>query len=315
MIEVLQSGTKTLLQDSGRPGHRADGIPTSGAADRLSFALANFMVGNRWDAPALECALGGLHLRIKTDTVMALAGAEMWAQVNGQNVKNNTAFPVKAGDILTLSFARQGVRGYVAVAGGFQGSAFLGSVSTYEMAGLGGLPAPDSGRALQTGDILHLTKGGAHSPQAIPSGYRPYIANHVILRARSGPEFDDLSADSRRHLFTEPFFATAQTDRMGARLRGNRIETDAPHSLTSGPLLPGTLQVPPDGQPILALVDGHCTGGYARGLQIIRADLWLLGQIGPGTQISFRRCMATEAADALNYRNAVYGRLIPGFRF
>ena len=311
MIEVLQSGTSTTLQDAGRPGHRDRGIPASGAADRLSFGLANFMVGNNWDAPALECTLGGLHLRVLADTVMAIAGAEMWAQVNGQNVHNFTAFPVAKGDILTLSFARKGVRAYIAIKGGFRAAPVMGSVSTYSLAGLGGV----DGRALRIGDRLEASAQNTSGPQKIPPGYRPYLSNHVILRARPGPEFDALSADSRRHLFISPFFATPQTDRMGARLRGNKVVMATSKSMASSPLLPGTLQAPPDGQPILALVDGHCTGGYARALQVIRADQWLMGQIGPETQLSFRRAMDVEAANILHYRNAFYSRLMPGFKF
>jgi len=160
--------------------------------------------------------LGGLHLRFLSSTVIAIAGAEVWAQINGQNLANFTAVPVKAGDILTLSFARQGARSYIG-------------------------------------------------------------------------------------------------------LRGNKLEVSTsaagPHHMTSSPLLPGTLQLPPDGQPILALVDGHCTGGYPRCLQIIRADLWQLGQIGPGSRVSFRRCFDGEAAAALSRRNEFYGGLMTGFSF
>ena len=311
MIEVLQSGTSTTIQDAGRIGQRGRGIPASGAADKLNFALANYMVGNSWDVPVLECTLGGLHLRIHEDTIMAIAGAEMWAQVNGQNVKNFTAFPVLKGDILTLSFARTGVRAYIAIAGGFRAQPMMGSVSTYSLAGLGGI----DGRALRIGDKLSAQTARKPAIVKIPKGYTPYLSTHVILRALPGPEFSALSADSRRHLFISPFFATPQTDRMGSRLRGDKIVMAKPYSMTSSPLLPGTLQAPPDGQPILAMVDGHCTGGYARALQVIRADLWLMGQIGPETQISFRRCMEHEAAQTLHYRNAFYGRLMPGFKF
>ena len=311
MIEILQSGTSTTIQDAGRAGQRGRGIPASGAADKLSFALANYMVGNSWDAPVLECTLGGLHIRVLEDTIMAIAGAEMWAQVNGQNVKNFSSFPVSKGDILTLSFARKGVRAYIAIAGGFRAQPMMGSVSTYPLAGLGGI----DGRALRIGDTLSAQTAQKPVMAKIPPGYTPYLSTHVILRARPGPEFTALSADSRRHLFISPFFATPQTDRMGARLRGDKIVMDVPYSMVSSPLLPGTLQAPPDGQPILALVDGHCTGGYARALQVIRADLWMMGQIGPETQISFRRCMDHEAAQVLDYRNTFYSRLMPGFKF
>lgn len=309
-ITILNGGTQTLLMDAGRHGHRHTGIPGGGAADKLSFAIANHLVGNSWDAPALEIALGGLHVRFEKDSVIALSGAEMWAQINGMNVATNRAVKVESGDILTLSFTRAGCRTYLAIAGGFEGTSFMGSVSTYLPAALGGL----EGRALRTGDTLQ-TGAPQGDPHAISATYIPTLSNHIVLRARSGPELEYISAASRRYLYTTPFYATAQTDRMGSRLKGDKIVTDAPLSMTSSPLLPGSLQCPPDGQPILALADGHCTGGYPRALQIIQADLWLLGQIAPGTAVSFRRCFVDEAPAVLTARNAWYSSIIPGFTF
>ena len=310
MIKILNGGTQTTLQDAGRQGYRHLGIPSSGAADKLSYALSNYLVGNPWDTPALECTLGGLHLRFTRDTVIGLAGAEMWAQINGQNLTNFTSVPVKAGDILTFSFARQGVRSYLAVAGGFSGQVDFGSRSTYIPAALGGI----EGRALRSGDELPLSEPLGER-RKIPRGFAPYLSTHVILRARPAPEFEKLTLESRRHLFVSAYTATPETDRMGSRLRGNKIELIEPLSMTSSPLLPGTLQLPPHGQPILALIDGHCTGGYARCLQIIRADLWQLGQIGPSTRVSFRRCFLGEDELALSRRNEFYAGLMPGFSF
>ncbi|MGJ8560197.1 MAG: biotin-dependent carboxyltransferase family protein [Litorimonas sp.] len=310
-ITVLNGGTQTTVQDAGRPGHRHLGIPRSGAADPLSFAIANHLVGNVWDAPALECALGGLHLRFEKDTTIALSGAQMWAQINGMNIDLNRAVGVEAGDILTLSYARAGCRSYIAVAGGIAATEFLGSVSTYLPAALGGI----EGRALKAGDELIVLNGPRGAIKTIANGNIPFLSGHAVLRARSGPEFELLSPCSRRYLFTTPFIATPATDRMGSRLRGDRIVTEADFAMTSSPLLPGTLQCPPDGQPILALADAHCTGGYARGLHVIQADQWLLGQIAPGMQISFRRCFEAEAPEILQTRNAMWGALIPGFKF
>ncbi len=310
MIEVRQSGTRLTIQDAGRPGHRHQGIPTSGAADRLSFALANFMVGNPWDTPALECVLGGQHFKFEKDVIIAIAGAEMWAQVNGQNVENFTSFKVNSGDILTFSFARTGCRSYLAVQGGFKGDPFLGSVSTYLPANLGGF----QGRALQTRDKLEIGSPFGSS-QTIPTGYVPSFSNHIVLRALEGPEFSELTLASQRHLFVDPYRATQHTNRMGARLKGNQVVPKEHTHMISSPLLPGTLQCPPDGQPILAMTDGHCTGGYLRALQVIRGDLWLMGQIRPGSKISFRRGIGNEALDVLSRRNAFYGGLIDGFTF
>ncbi len=310
MIEVVQSGTRCSLQDAGRPGYRHLGIPASGASDRLSFALANWMAGNEWDTPAIECTLGGQHFRFHDDSLVALAGAEMWAQVNGQNVNNFSAFPVKKGDILTLSFARLGCRAYLAVAGGFMGDVFLGSASTYAPAEIGGV----EGRYLMTGDRLAVGRPQGER-RVIPKGYRPMISNHVVLRSRPGPEMDKLSKASLRHIFISPFYATAQTDRMGARLKGDRLDIEGMGSMISGPMLPGTLQVPPEGGPILSLVDGHCTGGYPRVIQVIRADHWIMGQIGPGTTISFQRSFPEDPPHILKCRNAFYGSLMSGFEF
>lgn len=311
VLTVLQGGTQTTLQDAGRHGYRHLGVPRSGAADRLSFAIANHLVGNPWDSPALECALGGLHIRFESATRIAISGAEMWAQINGQNVEINKCLPVQKGDILTMSFARVGCRAYIAMAGGLKGETFLGSVSTYLLAGLGGI----EGRALKTGDILYSAELDNDGPQSLPKGYAPMLSRHIVLRARSVSEWGWLSADSKRYMFTSPFIATPDTDRMGARLIGDRLELNTQTDLVSGPILPGTLQIPPDGKPILALIDGHCTGGYPRALQVITADFWLLGQIAPGSPISFRRCPKENGAHILKGRNAFYSGLMPGFRF
>lgn len=296
--------------DAGRPGHRHQGIPGGGAADKLSFAIANHLVGNPWDTPALECTLGGLHLKFEKKSTIAISGAEMWAQNQGLNFPMNKPVQVDKGDILTLSFTRAGCRSYIAVAGGVEARSFMGSVSTYLPANIGGL----DGGTLKTGDLIRVGKPFG-SPNKLPDGHVPRLSNHTVLRARSGPEWDHITDFGKRYIFTTPFYATTATDRMGTRLKGDRIPLNRPTNMTSSPLLPGSLQVPPDGQPILALVDGHCTGGYVRALQIIQADLWLLGQIAPGAAISFRRTREGESEAVLKCKNAYYADLIPGFSF
>lgn len=311
ILTILNGGSQTTLQDAGRPGYRHLGIPKSGAADRLSFALSNFLVGNSWDAPALECTLGGLHIRFEKATRIALSGAEMWAQINGQNVETNRALPVNKGDILTLSFARIGCRTYIAIEGGLIGEPFMGSVSTYTPATLGGL----EGRAVRSGDKFHCAEMENIGSQSLPTGYAPILSRHIVLRARSVSEWSWLTPEAKRYMYTSPFITTPDTDRMGARLIGDHIGLINKTPLTSSPILPGTLQIPPDGKPILAMIDGHCTGGYARALQVITADQWLLGQIAPGSPISFRRCVVEEASDILRGRNAFYAGIMPGFWF
>jgi len=194
----------------------------------------------------------------------------------------NKAVQVNAGDILTMSYARAGCRAYIAIAGGIEATAFMDSVSTYLPAKLGGI----DGEALKTGQILKIDPKQGET-QTLPKGHIPILSQHIVLRAQRGPEWDALSMAAKRYLFTTPFYATTKTDRMGSRLKGDLLQLETPVNMTSSPLLPGSLQVPPDGEPILALADGHCTGGYARAIQVIQADLWLLGQIAPGTRIFF----------------------------
>jgi len=320
MLEILNGGTQSTLQDAGRPGHRHAGIPSGGAADRLNFALANWSVGNAWDAVAIECAMGGLHIKFHKDTIISICGAKMWAQINGTSFQNFKPTSVSKGDILTLSYARNGCRAYIAVAGGLKGDNFLGSVATYIPAKIGGL----DGTALKAGDHISIADNPYGPTRRFPNGYVPRLSQHIVLRVLAGPEFEQLTPESQRQLFVGLFEATAQTDRMGARIKGAntkdiRILPTEPISMVSSPLLSGTLQVPPDGLPILSLIDGHCTGGYLRALQVIRADLWQMGQIGPGTRVSFRRCFAPEPLQILKGRNAFYGAeyggLIDGFAF
>jgi len=139
MLEIKASGVQTTLQDAGRPGHRHLGIPAGGAADKLSFAMANWMAGNAWDAPALECTLGGLQIKFHKDATIAIAGAEMGASLRERPLKNFSYAEARAGDELVFKTATKGCRAYLAVEGGLSGTSFLGSVATYPLAKLGGL--------------------------------------------------------------------------------------------------------------------------------------------------------------------------------
>lgn len=317
ILKIIAAGVETSLQDAGRAGLRAQGIPQSGAADRLSFAAANMAAGNSWRAPALELAMGGLKVKALTDVRLAICGADMAAMMGGAPAPYGQAFTLKAGAELSFGFARFGARAYLACAGGFDGDVFAGSRSFYAPARLGGL----KGRALKAGDELgHL--GAPRAAEVIlPQDLRPRPPKALILRVQKGPEFLSHCAPvSRRRLFTQGFTATSQTNRMGAQL--SFLQTGLPPlelsdktPLTSSPLLPGSLQITPDGTPILSGIDSHCTGGYARALSVITVDHWLMGQIAPGSQIYFRRVTTQAALLALRRRNMIYGQFIKDFRF
>lgn len=317
MLKVITPGIETSLQDDGRPGLRAQGIPQSGAADRLHFALANRAVGNSWTAPALEIAMGGLELSAQKDVRLAVNGADMHASIDGRPVPRGTAFTLKAGDNLSFGFTHNAARTYLARAGGFEGAAFAGSYSTYAPAGIGG----HKGRALQAGDELYGLGLHIWAESNAPKNLQPNLSKTILLRVQKGPEFlSRIEGDSRRRLFTCAFTACSKSNRMGAQLSlagqdDPPLRLSQTSSLTSSPLLPGTLQITPDGTPILSGIDSHCTGGYARALTVIAADHWLMGQIAPGSQVYFRRVTAEAAEQALYRRNVIYGQYITGFRF
>ena len=308
-LEVLSPGAQALVVDLGRPGYRHLGVPLSCAADRLSHQIANWIVGNMPGAGAVECALGGLSVKAEYDVTVAVCGASCEVSVAGKAVPMWAAIRLKKGDVLGLSGTRLGARVYLAVTGGVDGERHFGSLSTYPPAGLGA----NGGRALSAGDVIEIGESSAE-PNALPEGFLPQISNHVTLRVRSVAEYERLSAEAQRRLFVSPWEASRQTSRMAARLDGGTLELEDVKPMVSGPLLPGTLQVPPDGRPILSLADGHCTGGYARAVQVIAADMWIAGQVGPGTRVSFRRVFAEEVPGIRDAHMAHWGSLIEGYQ-
>ena len=289
-IEVNKSGMLTTVQDLGRVGHRREGVPVSGAVDTFAMRVANLLVGNAEDAAGLEFTLVGPKLTFRTDTLVALGGADF-------GVPRWTPFRIRAGDTLELGPARSGCRGYLAVAGGIDVAPVLGSRSTYLRANLGGW----RGRALRVGDVLPVPRSARSvqgrwriDPEIIPA-YRA----EVVLRVSGGlhgAEFDPAWQ-------TEVFRVSAQSDRMGMRLEGGRgLRRVGGAELTSMPIGPGTIQVPPDGQPIVLLADAQTIGGYPQLAHIATVDLPLAAQLRPGDTVRFEMVSLEETYELLNAR-------------
>ena len=304
-------GAQTTIQDAGRPGARHLGVPLSGAVDRPSFAIANAVIGNRWDAPALECALSGPDLTFNAPTSIAIAGADMAATLNGTPVERNIAISVKAGDVLHLGGAINGLRSYIAFAGGIAANAFLGSTSTYISAGIGGV----DGRALREGDTITLANLTMQSPSVLPSQLAIDPKDSVVLRATTGPEWSLFDDQIKAAFFSSGFEGSMRSDRMGIELQGPAILPPQNFSMISSPVFPGTVQIPPAGAPYLLLSDAQTVGGYARITQIIDADLHLAGQLRPGTKIWFNKVSPEMACDITAKKTALYEAWLPGFSF
>lgn len=310
MIVVVKPGMLASVQDLGRHGHRERGICPGGALDALGLTLANRLVGNADGAAGLELTLGACEFRFETDTRIALAGDDFGARLDGLPLWPGWSVPVAAGQRLVLGGAnlapgKKGVRSWLAVAGGIDVAPVLGSRSTDLKAGFGG----HQGRALKKGDRLPLGPSlldaaqrarrafGLRGPAWALDGHAN-LGGAIALRVMPGPECEHFTAASITTLWREPWRLTPQSNRMGSRLEGPALARRRPVEMLSSGVVPGTVQVPPSGQPIILMGDAQTTGGYPRIGVVIRADLWKLAQAPLGGMLRLVRTDAAEATQA-----------------
>jgi biotin-dependent carboxylase-like uncharacterized protein len=283
----------STIQDLGRPGRRAAGVPPGGAVDRFALVAANRLVGNPEGAAALECALSGPTLVALRSCLVAVTGADFGVSLNGAALPGWTGVFLSEGDRLSFAGRRWGARVYVAVAGGLEAERWLGSAATYLLVGRGGV----HGRTLKAGDELHLAGPAPHPAVAgrcLPDGLRPAYRAEPELAAVPGPHVRMLSPASRRAFLREPWKVSRDADRMGYRLEGETLQVKAEELVSFGLAL-GCVQVPPAGQPILLMADHQTAGGYPVVAGVARADLPLAAQLLPGESLRFRE-VTVEAA-------------------
>ena len=299
MIEVLKPGLLTTVQDAGRPGHRASGMPVAGAADRQALRAANLLAGNEPGAAALELTLLGGTFLFDEEGIAALAGANMAATLDGAPVSTGVPFRVAAGATLVLQGAARGMRAYLAVRGGIAVPPLLGSRSTYLRACFGGF----EGRALRAGDRLPVG-GAAGAPRtftpaecALPP--LPYPGDAVTLRVILGPQDDRVDPEAMETLLATRWNVTPQNDRMGYRLDGPPVRLRGGADIVTDAVVPGAVQVAGDGKPMVLLVDCQTTGGYVKPFTVIGPDLRRMAQARAGDAVRFKPCTQDEATAAL----------------
>ena len=279
-IRIIKAGLQTTVQSGPRTGLRHVGVPASGAADPLSLALANRLVGNHVLAPALEVTLSGLSLQFESALDFALTGALSSVALNGVRVAYHETLSAEADDVLNIEPGNSGARIYIAFGGGLVANEILGSASTYLPASLGGF----EGRALRKDDRLTVRPTGVRARRIrTAEEFRPPMTHSWALRACHGGEATLLAEQDS--VFNTNFTVGNRADRMGMALQGKRVYVDSEGRMPSVPVFPGTVQCPQSGQLFLLSVDAQTTGGYPRVAQIIRADRHLLGQIRPGDRI------------------------------
>jgi antagonist of KipI len=300
-LRVLAPGALTTVQDAGREAFRHLGVGVAGALDAYSHAVANLLAGNTPDAAALEITLTGPRLRFDHAARISLCGAHIDARCDGVAIPTWRRVSVPAGATLALGACRRGARAYLAIAGGIDVPKVLGSASTDLRGRFGG----NEGRALVADDILQVAPHRGASVAALdvapwwidPS---PDVASDTpaVVRLLAGR---DAVAPSGA-LFDVPWRVAAASDRQGLRLQGATLHAVDAGERISEPVAPGTVQLPPDGQPIVLLGDAQTHGGYPCIGHVIRADWPRLAQLRPGDAVRFRACDHAEACDAWRAR-------------
>ena len=288
-VTVLRSGMLTTVQDLGRRGFRAQGVPLSGAMDPFSLRLANSLVGNPEGFAALEFTLVGPDLEFSHDALVALTGVECDGVPRWQPVE------VMAGERLTLGPCKRGCRGYLAIRGGMDVPMVLGSRSTYLRGGWGGL----DGRILRAGDKLKIGTVQVARSRSSASNLRWQIDPRMLPIYTSEPTVRVICGDGRLRaadeLIKTKFSVSPQSDRMGVRLAGASLTGGMTGDVLSSAVAPGTIQLPPDGQPVILMADAQTIGGYPQIAHVISVDLSLVAQLRAGDRVSFAEVTLQDA--------------------
>ena len=310
-IKVLHPGLLTSIQDIGRYGYQKHGVIVSGAMDAYSLRIANLLVGNEETTAALEITLLGPRLVIEQDILIAITGGDLSPTVDDTPIPMWRPVYLKQGSVLKFGACKSGCRAYLAVGGGYQLPAVMNSKSTYLRAGIGGF----NGRAIKKDDCLTVAPLSERSARLMaklakntnqsfsaPSWY--FGSHHVtqhpaipVIRVTRGIQYDCFSNETKREVFHQIYQVTPQSDRMGYRLSGKPLMLAQPLEMISEAVALGTVQVPPDGNPIILLADRQTVGGYPKIAQVALVDIPKVAQIKPGGQMQFCEISGYEAEE------------------
>jgi antagonist of KipI len=285
----------TTIQDLGRWGHQANGVPVAGPMDLYSHRLANLLVGNSDHAATLEITLIGPELHAEGDLVCAVTGAEFHVLVGGHAVRHTCPFRVPSGATIRFGQRVIGARATLAVRGGFAVPLIFGSRSTSLLSRMG----PVDGRPLVAGDVLPIGEERRFDDAAWSAYPMTMPRGGAKLRAVPGPHDAMFTAEALQTLFSKRYTITATSNRAGYRLDGPPLAHRDTADILSDATPLGSVQVPRSGQPILLMADRQTTGGYPKIATVISADLPIAGQLAPGDWIEFAPCTRTAALEAL----------------
>lgn len=313
MIEVTSNGALNIIVDNGRIDAMPMGVSIGGPMDKLAFDLGNTMVGNTPGTASIEVTIFPFRARFGQDTLIAVTGASGDVHIGERKLPPYWCHWAKAGETVVINPPSTGARAYVAIAGGIGVPEVLGSRSTNIRAGFGGV----EGRGLKRGDQLPVGdvqtrvrkkptvgSGFGVAPNVLKEFYAELRSGVITVRCLASAEYDSFTSSAKNAFFTTTYKVLPESNRMGYRLSGQALELDAPLELLSYGIMPGTIQVPSDGQPIIQLSDANTCGGYPKIANVIECDLWRLGQARPGMQLRFEVLTADQALAAVRNHHA-----------
>ncbi|MBP3041160.1 biotin-dependent carboxyltransferase family protein [Bacillaceae bacterium Marseille-Q3522] len=309
-MRIVKPGLLTTIQDLGRYGYQKYGVIASGAMDMFAHRLANLLVGNEESEATLEITLLGPVIEFTEDSLISICGGNFSPSINKCPVQLWRPILVKKGSFLSFAAVKDGCRAYLAVSGGYRIKSLMESKSTYLRAGIGGF----KGRALKEGDELQTNRTAVFSLPVFYELQKKLATNSFLemkwgvdprltaiykeknnIRIVRGRQFHLFTEQSRMRLLSEPFIVTTKSDRMGYRLQGATLELLKQGEMISEAVSFGTMQVPPEGNPIVLMADRQTTGGYPKIAQVASVDLPLMAQAKPGDRLWFHEISHEEA--------------------
>ena len=279
MLKVVKAGFYTTIQDSGRFGYREYGVPVSGAMDSYSFEFANMLLGNRKGDAVLEITMVGGTFQFLKPTLIVVSGATMKLELNNHSIEQNKIIEIKENDILKFKKPTKGFRAYLAIRGGFKSKQVLGSRSQYQ-------PVTE-GNKVNSGDLIaydDYNKDFIEQNAIVKYDDAQLFSN--IVEAFPGPEFHRLTAAQKSNLINKPFQVSKYNNRMAYQLIplvNNKLDT-----IITSPVMPGTVQLTPNGNLIVLMRDCQTTGGYPRVLQLTERAINTIAQKKVGDSFTIR---------------------------
>ncbi len=312
-LKIKNPGLLTTIQDFGRIGYQQYGVPVAGAMDSYAMQLANILVGNDRNDAVIEMTFVGPEIEFNLNTTIAITGADMSPNINGSLIEMYKTINVNKGDILKFNAVKQGCRAYLSICGGLDIPNIMESKSTYLRANIGGF----EGRKLRVGDEIYV-KARKNvrrvNTREIPKELIPQYKNEVAARVILGPEDKRFTNQGIETFFEDEYKITNQSDRMGYRLDGKKIEHKDGADIISGGIALGAIQVPGHGQPIIMMADRQTTGGYTKIANVISVDIPYLAQLKPGDKIKFKETTLDEAHKLIKQREEKLTKLIHDFK-